>query len=206
MSGDKRSVSTDALETLGTIITPNAGRDAIHLAVEPAIAGQILDPGEDVGYLEDGRVGVCNKPLGIVDPFLKSKVRPGQMFWLVVYPRQITSLRHVWTHPSFPDKDKPEAKGFTKEESEAWLHNFLDNADCPGYDMVMQLVKEGSINEGYDPHTDSNRIHYIDGEYMFFFGMDAHGEIPSEFWVHAENVLGMKIPNARRASYFSCTC
>lgn len=39
-TGDKRSVSTDALETLGTIIDDRAGRDAIHLAVEPVHAGE----------------------------------------------------------------------------------------------------------------------------------------------------------------------
>lgn len=32
-NAEKRSVSTDALETLGKIIGPNEKRDAIHLAV-----------------------------------------------------------------------------------------------------------------------------------------------------------------------------
>ena len=36
--GDKRKVSTDALDTLGSIITPAEKRDAIHLAVEPVQA------------------------------------------------------------------------------------------------------------------------------------------------------------------------
>jgi len=52
MSADKRSVSTDALATLGTIIDDTAGRDAIHLAVEPIIAGEKLYPGQDVGISE----------------------------------------------------------------------------------------------------------------------------------------------------------
>lgn len=37
---DKRSVATDALETLGTIIDDKQKRDAIHLAVEPVVAGE----------------------------------------------------------------------------------------------------------------------------------------------------------------------
>ena len=49
MSADKRSVSTDALETLGTIIDESAGRDAIHLAVEPCISDEILYPGQQIG-------------------------------------------------------------------------------------------------------------------------------------------------------------
>ena len=42
MGSDKRSVATDALETLGTIIDDTQKRDAIHLAVEPVVAGERL--------------------------------------------------------------------------------------------------------------------------------------------------------------------
>lgn len=45
MSADNRKVTTDALETLGTIIGTSEGRDAIHLAVEPVEAGERLSPG-----------------------------------------------------------------------------------------------------------------------------------------------------------------
>lgn len=96
-----RTVATDALETLGSIIDENQKRDAIHLAVDPVIAVQKLLPGQDVGFVEGG-VGLCDNPVGIVDPFLRRPVLAGQRFWLVVYPRKITSLRHVWAHPNFP--------------------------------------------------------------------------------------------------------
>lgn len=49
MSED-RAVFTDALHTLGTVIDATQGRDAIHLAVEPVIAGEMLKPGQDVGF------------------------------------------------------------------------------------------------------------------------------------------------------------
>lgn len=88
MSEEKRSVATDALATLGSIISTNEKRDAIHLAVEPAVAACILRPGDDVGFV-DGGFGYCSNPVGIVDPFLKEKVKPGQSFWLIIYPRQI---------------------------------------------------------------------------------------------------------------------
>lgn len=52
MSADKRTVTTDALETLGSIIGPDEKRDAIHLAVEPAVAAERLYPGQDVGLLD----------------------------------------------------------------------------------------------------------------------------------------------------------
>lgn len=90
MSGDKRTVSTDALDTLGMIIGEAQARDAIHLAVEPVTAAQQLYPGQHVGFVYGG-VGPCDLPIGIVDPFLPGVVHQGQRFWLVVYPRQITS-------------------------------------------------------------------------------------------------------------------
>lgn len=107
MSADKRTVTTDALETLGMIHFKSEGRDAIHLAVEPVTAGEFLKPGQHIcivdGVARAGWTkGVC--PTGIVDPFLPEDVQEGQRFWLVVYPRMITSLRHVWEHPSFPQE------------------------------------------------------------------------------------------------------
>jgi hypothetical protein len=44
-NSDKRTVHTDALETLGNIIGPQEKRDAIHLAVCPVIAQEQLLPG-----------------------------------------------------------------------------------------------------------------------------------------------------------------
>jgi hypothetical protein len=103
MSADKRIVSTDALETLGTIITEDEKRDAIHLAVLPVVATHTLRAGDHVG-LVDGRASRCAQNLiGIVDPFLQSNVQEGDVFWLVIYPRKINSLRHVWTHPDVDD-------------------------------------------------------------------------------------------------------
>lgn len=103
MSSDKRSVTTDALQTLGTIIDDSAGRDAIHLAVEPVIAGEDLLPGQDIGIVDGLATTKAEKKLGIVDPFVKVPIRQGQRFWFIVYPRTIRSLRHVWSHPDFAD-------------------------------------------------------------------------------------------------------
>lgn len=198
MSGDKRSVATDALETLGTIIDKTAGRDAIHLAVEPVVAAQKLYPGQDVGFVEGG-AGPCDSPLGIVDPFLKGPVFPGQRFWLIVYPRQITSLRHVWSHPAFPD-EQPTAD--QKERSERWLRNFCDNADCPDYEIVVAIAAGLPVPEVGDYGKAGENC----GDYLLIRGRDAHGDIPPEFWDHVEVVTGKKIDPDYRASYFSCTC
>ncbi len=210
---EKRSVSTDALETLGTIITEGAGRDAIHLAVEPVIAAELLPPGTDVGFVEGG-VGItgCDKFLGIVDPFLKQPVQKGERFWLVLYPRQITSLRHVWSHPAFPESDLPPITDTDREnalrlaermthKSENWLRDFCAKSDCPSWDTVREIItSDGGVELGGEDYGKS----YIDGDYIHLSGLDGHDEIPPEFWDHAERVTGKKF--TERPSYFTCSC
>jgi hypothetical protein len=213
MGSDKRTLATDALETLGTIIDEKAGRDAIHLAVEPAIAAVKLYPGQDVGIVDGKAVPVTPivsaksiiiptpTPLGIVDPFLAGPVQPGERFWLVVYPRQITSLRHVWTHPAFDSPGSEAhpvvARDLSKEESESWLREFCAKSDCPKYETVMEVILKGSVGDGYDRS-------YLDEEYFHFGGRDAHGDIPPEFWKHVEIVTGKKFDNP--PTFFSCSC
>ncbi|QEM41137.1 hypothetical protein HYP85_gp040 [Pseudomonas phage Zuri] len=108
---DKRSPSTDALETLGMIHFKPEARDAIHLAVEPVIAFCNLEVGQKVGIIngeacptgfmmENGKRVPYH---GIVDPFLPEGPLEGQSFWFVMAPRMVQSLRHVWEHPDFPE-------------------------------------------------------------------------------------------------------
>ncbi|WP_199272495.1 hypothetical protein [Paraburkholderia acidisoli] len=141
MSADKRSVATDALETLGTIIDGSQARDAIHLAVEPVIAAHNMEPGAHVGLMADGRASeIADKHVGIVDPFLKDGVCAGERFWLVVYPRQITSLRHVWEHPDFArSPDVTLAPQYS--ESEQWIRNFADRVSLQ-YDILMDGARD----------------------------------------------------------------
>lgn len=89
---------------LGQLPGKNDMRDAIHIAIAPVVAGKMLQPGQHVGLLPDGRFGNTSETIGIVDPFLLNSVEEGQTFWLCLYPYSITSLRHVWTHPTFKPK------------------------------------------------------------------------------------------------------
>lgn len=94
-----------ALESLGTTNIPEtAGRDAIHIAVIRCVATTRLFPGQHVdinGYPTTG------KTVGIVDPYLAAPVYPDSPFWLLLYPRTITGLRHVWSHPDFDAEVQP---------------------------------------------------------------------------------------------------
>ncbi len=203
----ERKVATDALETLGTILDNNQKRDAIHLAVEPVEAGETLFPGAHItvknGKAFKTKVG---EGLGVVDPFLPGMVEKGQRFWFVMYPRMVHSLRHVWTHPSFPDEVAdvpPGSVGITKQTSETWLREWCAAHDCPDYETVMELI------EGKLTLADEDRVYYssagtYDSDYLHFNGTDAHGEIPMEFWEHVENVLGKKVKY--HPTYLSCSC
>lgn len=202
----ERKVSTDALETLGMIHPSQQYRDAIHLAVEPVIAGERLSPGEHI-FLRDGKAygntGATNNPplLGIVDPFLAvdEKVKPGQQFWLVIYPRKITSLRHVWSHPDLSDEAGAPVVSADKARSEAWLREWCNTHDCPDYDTVMEGLA-GKMTEDEDYSYTGVRH---EGDYLLAIGRDAHCDIPNEFWDHVEIVTGEKF---QRATHFSCSC
>ena len=110
---DTRSPITDALETLGMIHYKKEHRDAIHLAVDPVVAGESLQVGAKIGIIAGVAYRAGTKILvelnevtvpchGIVDPFLPRGPRKGESFWFVMKPREVRSLRHVWEHPDFP--------------------------------------------------------------------------------------------------------
>ena len=194
-NGDKRSVSTDALETLGTIIDDRAGRDAIHLAVEPVKAGERLQPGQHVGIVSGlAYATVKSKKLGIVDPFLKKPVEVGQKCWLVVYPRQISSLRHVWTHPDFADEIAAPLLQ-PQPEDDAILHEGAAAIGI-GFYHFMEAVGEYITNR-----ERGDQDNYI------CFGEDIeYGDLPAGFWAAYERTTGRQVPESFRDVYFRCAC
>ena len=211
MTYEKHTTHTDALDTLGTITGANEKRDAIHLAVEPATAAVELVAGEHVAIDIDGNATLApmgsDRAVGIVDPFLQAPVPKGAQFWLVVYPRQITSLRHVWEHPAFPPSADlaPQPVSQSKAAAEAWLRAWCANNDTPGFDPVMSVIETGSWSDN-DENWPS-RGEYADwGNYIHFRGVDAHASIPAEFWDHVEVYLGRPIVGNERVEGFSCSC
>lgn len=213
---DKRKVSTDALETLGTIHTKHEKRDAIHLAVEPVEAGEKLRPGDHITVIS-GVAYECEreKALGIVDPFLSGHVKKGERFWFVMYPRMVHSLRHVWTHPAF--KDEPEAPeletkvvsagdGITvksvrfpvvsppsvQDAAKQWIKNHADEVGL-SYDKLMEAA---------DTWLEGNWEYYVE-----YGGQSMQDTFDSEgFWPRYEIVTGKTIPEDLRQSFFSCSC
>ena len=185
MSGDKRSVTTDALDTLGQFHWDDQHRDAIHLAVEQVRAGEELAPGQHI----DVRNGIAsatevNMGLGIVDPFLDRPARKGERFWFVMYPRMVHSLRHVWSHPAFPDE---KGVASTKAAAESWLRHWCQTHDAPSYE---DFIEEAEQNQNE--------------EYLHMGNRDAHCQIPDAVWDRVAIVTGRR--DLVRAKYFSCSC
>ena len=185
----KRKVHTDALDTLGTILETEEHRDAIHLGVEPVVAGDHLERGEFI-TLRNGKAYASHpdEALGIVDPFLTGGVRSGESFWLVVLPRKITSLRHVWTHPDF---DEVEDK--VKDEVDVkWAVNVIqdvaDRLSMPFDDLLDQLI---------DP--DNYR-----GEAFTVRYWDAYGDFNPEILRAVKCLTGFEPKTT--PYYFSCSC
>lgn len=178
---------------LGQIIDEDQHRDAIHIAVAPVRASlnQLpLNPGSHVGFftpecggIGDDQVGICDHPIGVVDPFLKTAVQPGQRFWLFLYPNTITSLRHEWTHPAFE-----EAKDQTSE-SVAWLTDAAMRLGVEYEDLISdnsELVTGDYINNG---------------EHI----RDIWCSLSDDFWKHRKVVTGQDIPEDSRGG-FACSC
>jgi hypothetical protein len=193
---DSRTVFTDALETLGTIIGENEKRDAVHLAVEPVICGNhSLSPGDRIKIGKDGKAYLSGygSAIGIVDPFLTDEVYEGQRFWLIVMPRQITSLRHVWTHPAFDDvkDDIAIESAAQKRVSEKWMQEFADDLGVSYSRLIEQAKHYGGQKErdGWDFWSHPE----FEGHY-----------ICDEFWEHFENITGVKPVNT--ANFLTCSC
>lgn len=177
---------TDAMETLGTIIPDGGGRDAIHVAVVPTVATERLAPGQHVG-----KDGTTNNPVGIVDPFLPGPVFKGERFWLLLYPRTITGLRHVWTHPAFGDDEPVSAMS----EAEAWLRNYAEEID-EGFGTLMAAA---------DDWVECGEYFYgaeTDGYYGKFEGESTH----PDFWKHYQAYRAKAVPEDRQQSFFTCSC
>ena len=231
MIEDKRKVFTDALQTLGTIISPFEKRDAIHLAVEPVKAKDYLQPGEAVTVNGDRLTDETTSFVGIVDPFLTVNVKPGQYFWLIVYPRQITSLRHVWSHPDFPESKLEENKDGLTVESIRKLREFtFPHSDSPESDIVkisanswMRCFKNrlGAYDEDVDEFIKnvkdnlncSTKYIYGGGDQVLDFKCledDCplyYREEMDKFWKYYEILTNNRVDEeTKEKAYFACSC
>ncbi len=176
---------------IGKKITSPQIRDAIHIAIAPVIAAHKLTAGRNIGLDKNGKASIkVSKFIGIVDPFLLESINEGEQFWMFLYPNTITSLNHVWSHPSFDSQEvaKPVSEA---EESKFWIAKYAENK-CDGLDY--QTLMDAA--EDYEKH----------GEYLCQGGRFEGMGVSDEFWDHYEKVVGRKVEEKNRGSVFTCSC
>lgn len=130
-----------------------------------------------------------------MDPFLARPVEKGQKFWLVVYPRQISSLRHVWTHADFPDESAESKPREAQPEDDAILREGAAAIGI-GFETFMEAVNEYVADRKRgDTHN------------SICFGENInYGDLPTGFWDSYERVTGRQVPEGFRDVYFRCAC
>jgi hypothetical protein len=120
----------------------------------------------------------------------------GERFWLVVYPRQIKSLRHVWEHPAFPpsgetgvgESDAPDDDPVAA--STKWIEEFAARID--------QTVSR--VMTAAEDWLDGGEYTYDNTEAY----KDSWDEFP-EFWKHYSVVTG-KPTGEKDECFFTCSC
>lgn len=186
---------SDTQHTIGKILDWPMERDAIHIAVLSAVAGEMLVSGAPVCLEADGlptaRMARHSESVGIVDPFLPRAANAGQRFWVFLHPNSVTGMRHHWSHPvvdSLPVAQR--LLGLDKGKAAEWLKNFSDEYGFD-YHQMIESAKEhrGRIVAGSD--------------------LD-YGAVQSEletFWKNMEILTGQKFSAVHRDSVsFSCAC
>ena len=111
---------------VGHVLGPDEHRDAIHIAIAPVTAGQALKPGAQI-VVTDGKAYSASDyaAIGIVDPFLKQGLEPGERFFVFLTPYTVTSLRHHWEHPAF-DRERVLTP---VDISRKWLEDYAASID-----------------------------------------------------------------------------
>lgn len=147
-----------------TLTDEDLDRDAIHIAVYKAEAGEELWSGTHVRLNKAGVAKECrdtDKSIGIVDPFLEMNVKKGAKFYILLKPYTITGLSHLWTHPGVPDVEVQMVGGsgaradgsnlgLTKEQAEAevWLEEFGEEIGLPAEDLI-QVLSNANSDKGF---------------------------------------------------------
>ena len=172
----------DPLPTIGTVLNEIQPRDAVHMAVMSVQAQERLCPGDPVS--EHGKRSKDSDSIGIVDPFLDGPIFKGEIFWIFIYPRTISGLRHHWEHPLLEENSTE-----SSSENKKWIQNWAYNNQI-GYEELMEAAEDFLHSGEY----------WCQGER--FEGI----YLPEQFWDHYEKVTGTKVPKKDKHSFFSCSC
>jgi hypothetical protein len=182
---------------VGKLITGEAERDAIHVAVAPVTADEDLWPGDWVrlryGSTELAyRDNYNDQAIGVVDPFLEKhhRINKGQRFWLFLFPGTVVGMRHHWAHLVFDSPAEPQ------NEHEAWLRRFAEEWGF-NFDDLISTASE----------SNEDGMSYVTARGSELYGAGELGEDYEWFWYHLERYTGKHFsPSHRQNLGWSCTC
>lgn len=185
----------DYVPKLGELITGEAHRDAVHVAVVPMKAAHVLQPGRHVGMNKEGEADatlLSEDHIGIVDPFLKSPIKKGQRFHVLLYPGTVISLRHVYRHPIL-DADQ------IRQET-------MELLAAPSVQRLKEIAEEWGGT--YEALMRCTKRYLKTGELMTFDGMGKgmNATTPDDFWEHYERVTNVQVPKKKQTDFFRCNC
>lgn len=194
-------------DLIGSKPGPDVGRDAVHVALAPLEAAEALLPGErcGLGGGRDRKEGPGVPALGIVDPFLCSRVEPGERFFLFLFPGTVQGMRHAWEHPAFGPESAATAAG--ADVSQAWLEalavglNSYDDRDT-AIDRLRQGLRTGHI----ETHGSE-----VQNRHDFRDVLERHGGGVDDLRRHAQAAWGIDLPEEFLApeddnTVFRCSC
>ena len=221
-----RQPYADATATLGTIHTKDEGRDAIHLGVYQVELGAAAQRGAYLS-VQDGKafpVLKKEKAVGILDPFLHNDADMGDKVWLVLFPGMITSLRHVWEHPAFPNlpqeykfgedttptkksrSSKKKATEVVKDEPIKTSFNEAEQKELEEKSNAREVIERyaASIDLDYDEMMEKADEHLDTGRY-YVGGSECEGTyFHEDFWDAYEIITGKTVES--KENFISCSC
>lgn len=176
------------INPLGKVPRITAQKDAVHIAILPAIAGEILAPGQFVKINEYNKaVFSYQDSIGVVDPFLRHAILEGNRVYILLHPNTITSLRHDWTTA----KPLPTLHVPTTEEAKDWVAEYAQTSDI-GLDYSSLMKAADDFLNYCDYLCEGDRW---EGVYL-----------SEDFWDYYEIITGRNVPEDDRGSFFSCSC
>lgn len=192
---------------LGILLDDAAQRDAIHVAIAPVVAAELLSPGQHIGIDSEGKASCHATKIGIVDPFLVADVEAGQRFYLCLYQNTVTGMRHQWVHPAFEAAVQPVASD--KEASWEWMRGYAAqhwSSDDHIYGGFGGKYTAEMLIEYATAYLDYGDRHVQQGSESLRNSM-YDDTVNAEFWKHFTVITGFspgvsgspKVP-------FCCTC
>jgi len=170
-------------------------RDAIHVPIDPAVAGEDFIAAAKIRRHSDGLWyrALFKEPHAIADPLLPDSIREGDRFWAWIVPGSIKSLRHAWEHPDLPSPSSEDDGGATQAPTQQWTESFKWLHDAAANALLT-----------YDELMDGAKA-WLRGHESLGVKMN-HDYFPEGFWTHYQIVTGVVVPQDRQTDFFECRC